>query len=207
MDELLERKIKNAYSDGTIYSLNKEYIENEKRDKRLKYALKYLHQECGVEVKLSSSGNSCPKCHFHITSSSEPRFDSWIWSMSNKDKIAWICENGEPYCVLWLDISKVADYYCIYVNHWTQRGHTDYLDVDCRLAPNRKWTQICTILKQQLEVHGFKECDDKIGRERLAFLLEQDYDSIPDDDPRWDEDDFEPPFTPAMVYTALFGEQ
>jgi hypothetical protein len=36
--------------------------------------------------------------------------------------------------------------------------------------------------------------------------LESDYDPIPDDDPRWDDPDFEPPLIESTIHRCLFGE-
>ena len=43
-------------------------------------------------------------------------------------------------------------------------------------------------------------------RERVSFLLDQGFDEIPEDDPRWEDDDFEPPLVPTTLFDCLFGQ-
>ena len=40
----------------------------------------------------------------------------------------------------------------------------------------------------------------------MPFVLTDGYDEIQHDDPRWDDDDFEPEPVPASVYDCIFGD-
>ena len=43
--------------------------------------------------------------------------------------------------------------------------------------------------------------------QKVPFVLTWGGDEIPDDDPRWDDDDFEPDPVPAVMFDCLFGSQ
>ncbi|MEM9016688.1 MAG: hypothetical protein AAGC68_06715, partial [Verrucomicrobiota bacterium] len=107
--------------------------------------------------------------------------------------------------VIHLKISRVADFYYHYFNHWKPRGETGYLDIDLHEEPDREWKRVEKILNAQLEHHGFCFLTGKASSEKLPFLLERDYDGIPDDDPRWDDDGFEPLYVPTTMHEALFS--
>src|SRR5207247_1444230 len=100
-------------------------------------------------------------------------------------QLAWLKRNGEPYPVLWLNISRVADYFYRYYNHWTPRGETGYVDADCTRLPNSTWLGYQSVIEEQLQKHGFELMSKETASEETPFILERDYDSIPDDDPRW----------------------
>jgi len=46
----------------------------------------------------------------------------------------------------------------------------------------------------------FAHLTNELSRERVLIVLEHDYGSIPDDDPRWNKEGFEPPLVPTSVH-------
>lgn len=57
-----------------------------------------------------------------------------------------------------------------------------------------------------LLAHGFSYATDELLALRVPFVLDHDYDSIPQDDPRWEDDEFEPPLAPVSLHECMFGD-
>lgn len=201
--ELIE-KIKRAYPKGLIDEPCEEAFVSSERDNRLQRALDLISYQCTVDCCLDQFNK--PRYHFALTQKNHPSFDKWIWMMKNEEKILWIRKNNEPYPVFWLNISRIADYYYFYYNHWVPRGDTGYLEADCKKQPNGLWLGFEKIIRSNLEIDGFIYLTDDLAREKTPYVLESDSDSIPDDDPRWDDLDFEPPLIASTIHRCLFGE-
>jgi len=60
-------------------------------------------------------------------------------------------------------------------------------------------------LEASLAEHGFLYFSQVMAVERTALVKEQDFDSIPEDDSRWEDDDFEPPLIDATLHECLFS--
>jgi hypothetical protein len=148
-----------------------------------------------------------PAYRIAITERDHPSFETWVGKMRNEDKLVWIAANGQPYPVLWLKISRVADYWWSFFNHWTNRGDTGYLDADFRREPNALWSGYQRRTSTLLEEHGFSFLTNELAQEKVPSIMVLDYDSIPGDDPRWDDDDYEPPAVPSSVYECLFCDE
>ena len=140
-----------------------------------------------------------------VTHVDDPTFDDWIWTMRNLEKVGWCAANNRPYVVLWLRISRVADYFQFSYNHWNPRGATGFMDADHRIEPNDAWKQYESVICSRLHTQGFVLATNEMLRERIACVVEESYDEIPEDDPCWDEEDFKPPLVQASVYQCLFG--
>jgi len=196
-------QIAKAYPRGTIYERDDAVLANEKRDARINAVLKHCGQECDLSWDVSLFDT--PAYKIAITQRAHPEFKRWIWQMGNSDKIAWINHNGGPYPVFWLNISRIADYYYYYYNHWTPRGDTGYLEADFRQPANAEWLNYEMLIRDQLTKAGFQYFTDDLCTERTPFVVESDYDSIPDDDPCWKDVGFEPPLVPSTLHECLFG--
>jgi hypothetical protein len=204
MDKALADRIALAYPTGLIHERHDEALVSAERDDRLRSALDDVARECNLVVIVEPFDK--PAYQIALTQADCPSIDTWTWGMRNPDKLRWIKDHGLPYPVLWLRVSRVADYYRYFFNHWVPRGDTGYLDADFRVLPNALWRGYEEVLSARLEAAGFQHCSDSLAAEKTSLVLESDYDAIPEDDPRWDDDAYEPPLVPASVYLSLFGE-
>lgn len=202
MTDDLARIIKRAYPAGTTDGLNESTLENEARDVRLRAALQAATIGLGVNWDTDKDRLTY---QFRFIEKWHPEFSQWIWEMDNAEKIAWIGKNGAPYAVLWLKVSRVADYYLHFFNFWMPRGDTGYLDIDFKQPPNVAWTARLAQIMERLEQSGFRHLTPELAAEKTPFVLERDYDSIPDDDPRWDDENFEPPWVRSTVHECIFS--
>ena len=202
-DDLINR-IKRGYPAGTTDGLDIPALENEPRDVRLCAILQAAAAECGLNWDIDFTREKRAYV-FRFTDKWHPTFEQWIWQMDNAAKTSWLRRNGAPFPVLLLKVSRVADYYYHFFNHWTPRGDTGYLDADCRREPDVAWAGRLAHIREKLESAGFKYLTSELAAEKTPFVLERDYDSIPDDDPRWDVDAFEPPLVPSTVHECLFS--
>jgi len=201
--DAVDHRLRAAYPTGLVDELDEAALDSAERDERMREALAIASGQCQIGWVVQPFKS--PAYEIAVTQQNHPRFSDWVWQMSNEQKLAWIRESGEPYPVLWLKISRVADYYWHYFNHWVPRGDTGYLDADCQRDPNVTWTWYRNVITASLDEQGFAFLRDALARSRTELVKERDYDSVPDDDPRWDDEGFEPPLVPATVYTCLFG--
>lgn len=201
MNSYLENRIRNAYPSGLLYELDEVAITNKERDARLWTVIDSCLKECKLECKVTL-WSGLRYYEVVMTQKDHPSFNSqWVSRMTNEDKINWIKNNG-PYPVFWLKVSRVDDYYIYHYNHWIPKGDTGYLDAKCDIQPNQIWLGYECFIKTELEKFGFKFLTVELASERVSFVLESE--SIPHDDPRWDDDDFEPPLVTSDVYECLF---
>ncbi len=127
--------------------------------------------------------------------------------MDNEKKLAWFnANNQKPYPVFILKISRIADYYCHYFNHWLPKGENGYWDADCRREPDGSWKKYSQCINSALNEAGFTYLTKELANEKIPSIWMTDFD-FPDDDPRWDDDDFVHPLIPASVYDCLFGDR
>ena len=203
MSSDLQHRIQKVYPEGTTCSLDVDALQNVERDQRIRSALDYVSKARGLLYDVQPFDK--PAYKIGLTQADYPSFVTWVWSMDNAAKIRWIKEHGSPYPVLWLKISRVADYYYLYYNHWSPRGDTGYLDIDCNNHPNRQWKDHQMILEDTLKQRGFSFFPDSLASQRTSFVQERDYDSIPDDDPRWNDIDFAPPLVDSTLHECLFS--
>jgi hypothetical protein len=200
----LKNLIKGTYPGGTTDCLDDAALKNEAREVRILSTLQAVAAECGLNWNNEATRGRLAY-EFQFTEKLHPTFEQWIWRMNDVEKISWIQKNGRSYPVLWLKISRIADYYYHFFNHWTPRGDTGCLP-DFKQLPNPAWTGRLASIKKRLEEAGFKYLTDELAAETTTIVLERDYDSIPDDDPRWDDDDFEPPWVPSTVHECIFSD-
>lgn len=208
MNEKLIEKLKIAYPSGIVEDWDMDGMKNPERDNRIRKLLVTIRQEFPLAIAEEGRFPSDKAYNFAITEKDHPPFSTWIWNMGNPEKLAWIhANNGQPYLVLWLRISLVADYFDCYFNHWIPRGDTGYLDADFRREPNERWYEYLDGIKSLLNENGFEFVTVEIASEKTPYVSIRDYCSISDDDPRWADDDFEPPLVPASIHDCLFGEE
>jgi hypothetical protein len=202
MNEDLIRRLKLAYPAGTLYVPDEAVLISKERDQRIMKALRKVAKACSLHFTFEPFIESAYQ--ISLTQQNHPRFEEWIWSMDNPDKLAWIATNqGAPYPVLWLKISRVADYYKYFYNHWVPRGDTGYLDADCCRQPNKQWIVFEKLIGDELAREGFHPFTRELSREMTPFVLE--YEQMPDDDPRWDDDRYERSLVPSTLHRCLFG--
>ena len=203
IDKILTKRILRLYPTGNMEKPCWKALDSAVRDERLACALKSSTSECLLTWRVQPGCR--PAYSIAVTEQKHPAFEIWQW-MSNQKKLAWIHDHGRPYPVFWLHLSRVADYYYFHYNHWVPRGDTGYLDADFTYKPNFLWSGYEKVIISSLEEQGFSFISDELLREKTPFVMERDYDSIPEDDPRWEDGNFQPPFVPSTVYECLFSD-
>jgi hypothetical protein len=202
MDKALADRIVTAYPTGLIYERNDEALVSAERDQRLQLALGDMLRDCNIDYAVEPFEK--PAYKIALTQADFPPFATWIGGMNNPDKLRWIRDQGQPYPVFWLKVSRVADYCYNFFNHWVPRGDTGYLDADFNRPPNALWSGYEKAICARLHEAGFLYCSKELAAVQTPMVLESDYDAIPEDDPRWDDADFEPPLVPTTVHRCLF---
>jgi hypothetical protein len=204
MDTLLESRIRQIYPTGLLREFDENTLGKDDQAARVQTALGGVGNVSPLHIALER-GNKLFYA-LAITHTDDPTFDDWIWGMRNPEKTDWCKTSNRPYVVFWLRISRVADYYYFYYNHWKPRGDTGYMDADHLMVANEAWKQYEHAICSNLQKQGFILAPDAMLKERISFVLEEGYDEIPDDDPRWDDEDYRPPLVPTSVYQCLFGD-
>ncbi len=141
-----------------------------------------------------------------ITDADSPSFVDWI-AADSEGKKRYLSEFCNPYVVFWVRLSLVDRCYLPHVNAWKPKGDTGYYDIDSDGLLSEKWQVRAELLNRLLQNGGFRLLPDVEGREEVPFVMNRGFDDIPVDDPRWDDDDFEPSVVPSTVYTCLFGDR
>jgi hypothetical protein len=202
MNDDLKDRIKRAYAKG-VDELDESALDSVERDARLQKALEQISDECALAWSVQPFVKPCYR--IALTQADHPRSEEWIFCMKNPEKLAWIEAHGQPYPIFWLKVSRVADYYDYFYNHWVPRGDSGYLDADCRREPTALWLGHEKIIRKALEGLGFIYLTDELAGEKVPFVLKRDYDSIPLDDPKYDDPDYEPPIVPTTIVDCLFA--
>jgi hypothetical protein len=203
MDADLANRLRIAFPTGVDWEHDAAALDGNDQTIRITKALSTLGDHIRVEPDFQWQLLK----GFTVTLKSTPSFSTWIWSFGRQSKIDWIRKNNAYYVVLWLQVSRVADYFRWHFNHWHPRGETGYLDADCNIEPDAQWCSTLKTLTTALEEHGFKHATQEIISERVDFIYTYGGDEIPEDDPRWNDIEFEPPPTKASVYKCLFGHR
>ncbi len=206
MRQLLEERIRAVFPKGNDWEHDDKELDANSYVQRINCVIKNCSSLLPLSVKSERwSGHLYDQ--FMFTHSSAPDFDSWVFAMDNAAKIKWIQENNCPYVVLLVKVSRVADYFITYFNHWRPRENTGYLDADFREEPNQLWKDYARKVFDQLKDQGFLLATREFLNEEVPFVLTWGGDAIPNDDPRWDDDEFEPEPVLAVMYDCLFGDQ
>ncbi|HUR39767.1 MAG TPA: hypothetical protein VM240_01215 [Verrucomicrobiae bacterium] len=205
METWLEHRLRIVYPGGVAWDADMSALGANAQDDRLDAALEAFVRTTGMRVESTFAPPRLARERV-ITDAMAPDFATWLWRMDNASKIDWIRQHDRVYVALWLKVSRVADYYLVFFNHWHPRGDTGYLDPDCRIDPDPRWVGIA----EQLEASLVRQCFDRaslpLRRERATVVMDQGWDDLSDDDPRLDDPDFEPDLVPATMQTCLFGE-
>lgn len=204
MDKDLEMTIRAAYPSQRLDDLDEAKLGLRNQDARLIGCIERLREKFPVGV---DSVHSQPQRHeIAFTHIYGPQLKAWLYGMQSEEKLSLIECRGFPFVILWLHVSRVSDYYRIVINHWTVGKEQRNLDVDFSQEPDDEWHSILAGIERELRDCGFNLLPPEMTREKVEFLLRDGYDDIPYDDPRWDEEGFEPPDVLASVYEAVFGE-
>jgi hypothetical protein len=201
----IEQKLRTAYPNGSIHDLFEEALINPARDERLRDVLNFITAQCPIRVASQLSNNLT--WEYTLTQIEHPPFETWVWRMDNPAKLKWIAQSrGEHYPVFWLKFSRVADFYYCFFNLWHPRGETGYLDgrwTDD--PPTAAWASYLRLIKSTLQEYDFEMLPEDVARSEVPFILEPNYDAVPEDDPSWENAEFEPPVEPSSVHRCLFG--
>jgi len=203
MEDSLARRLRLVFPSGVDWEPDEAALELNDQARRLSDAFSDLRKVAHVNPQ----GRSRFSSEFAITHPSAPTFDEWIRHMDNKSKTNWIRQNNSFYVALWFKVSRVADFYIHYFNHWRPRDETGYLDIDLTIPPDDYWQSVVAAVVESLCAARFSHASKVMLNESVPFVLTWGGDAIPDDDPRWDDPDFEPEPVCACVYDCLFGDQ
>jgi len=205
MDLPLEHRLMIAYPGARAWEPDTSVLGANAQDERLEMALLAFNRSSGKRVESTFAPPRLARERV-ITDADAPPFSTWIWRMDNAAKIDWIRRQDRFYVALWLKVSRIADYYALYFNHWHPRGESGYLDPDCHLSPDPNWQAVSGELEEALGHHGFQRATLDLVGQRSRFVMDQGWDDIAEDDPRLDEPEFEPPLVAATLQQCLFGE-
>ena len=201
MDAIFLQRIRDVYPNGDTQNPVEERLnepDTNVRIKRLLVTLKSTGHYSGFQWRTSG------KIHrITITLKDHPAFAVWE-DWENAEKLAWIKSHGGFYPVLWLTISRVADYYDYHFNDWHPRGDTGYLDIQLPKTTHLFWTQSLHEIETLFKELGFSYFSTEFARELVPGFTANGYDAILEDDPRWDDEDFDPPAVPATVWDCLW---
>jgi len=204
MDNLLDARIRQVYPTGRVWEIDESQLGQNNQATRLEQALGSVEKAFQLRIALEPGDKLLHA--LAITHAGDPAFHDWVFGMGNPEKAGWCNTNNCPYVVFWLRISRVADYYYFHYNHWKPRGDTGYMDTDHLMVANEAWKQYERAICSNLQKQGFIMAPDEMLKQRISFVLEEGFDEIPDDDPRWDDEDYRPPLVPTSVYQCLFGD-
>ena len=203
-DKLLQR-IRAVYPDGDTDFPVQEQLDSpgiEIRIRRLLATLQPTEHYSAIQWEALSRIGKINR--IAITLKEHPAFSVWQ-SWANPEKLAWIKTHGGFYPVLWVTISRVADYYDYHFNDWHPRGDTGYLDIRMPATNYLLWSQHLQEIEMLLKELGFSYFSTKLARELVPGFTANGYDAIADDDPRWEEEEFEPPAVPARIWDCIWG--
>lgn len=202
MYKALAQRIRKAYPDGTNASLDLAAVTDCRRDRRIQQALASVASRCSLACETERWGTPCDTTT--INKSAQPDHRTWIHAMDAEAKCAWFREHREPYTVLFLRTSRIAYYYHLYYNKWIYEPACDSWHVDYLEEPDSEWRQAQAALETTLKQIRFLPLTLALANEETALVQQRDYDGIPDDDPRWDDDEFEPPWVNCTLHDCLF---
>ncbi|MDR2689741.1 MAG: hypothetical protein LBB76_08305 [Azoarcus sp.] len=203
MNDSLKKRLESVYPHGNDWDLDENQLVSDTWV-RFGHAFRAI---CEIRpVRVAQGWNGKILAEVVVTDADAPSFGEWL-SMNNPAKLRWIAERQSPYVAYWVRVSRVADYFVSHFNHWKPRGDTGYLDADCSEQPSEVWRQHENVVLRVLHEYGFTLADRKLLNEPVPSVLTWGGSAIPENDPRWEDDDFEPPPVTAVVYDCLFGDE
>ncbi|MBP7430709.1 MAG: hypothetical protein KBC05_14845 [Candidatus Hydrogenedentes bacterium] len=204
MNDDLANRIRKAYPNGLTESLDRSVLDSPERDERIRKVIAAVSQTCSLNATVDSAQGISYEISF--TQDDHPHFEDWV-VMPRDKKLDWIaCNHGDPYPVFWLKISRIADYYYYFYNHWVPRGNTGYLDHDFIRQPNSIWKEHERRICDELDRNGFALLSDDLAGEQVDFVLDHDDFAIPENDPRRLDEKFTPPLIPTTIHDCLFSQ-
>ena len=207
MDSLLEARIRAVFPQGNDWERDDAQLDANNSKGRLKQVFNRIKTDLPLRIDEVSAWSQTHFFDIHISHNALPSRDDWS-KLSDVAKNDCLKESGMPYfTIFFLSVSRVADCYIYYFNHLTPRVGTQYDDHICDEEPPKEWGDAVQSVNAILREHGFLLASREMLLEEVPFVLTWGGDAIPNDDPRWDDDDFEPDPVSAVVYDCLFGDQ
>ncbi|MDF2177934.1 hypothetical protein P2G88_06690 [Aliiglaciecola sp. CAU 1673] len=205
MDTYLKERIRNVYPTGFISEPDTEQFDANNMLRRLTHVLQLSNIQLPLYYRGSSHRRGPPIYDLAFTHRNTRDMDMWV-ALSNAEKIALIREWRHPFTVLSISVSRVADFYLCHFNHWHPRGDTGYLDAISTEEPSSEWQGYKEGLCRLLQVQGFKDATALPLEQIVPGTKAWGGDEVPDDDPRWEDIEFDPEPVPATLYQCLYGE-
>jgi len=197
------KRLAEVYPTGSLYEPDEDILKKSNTFDRLKPLIQFLGKKLNLHYQCSSREEQNYSLYF--TQQNHMGFDNWIY-LPNDEKLYYIKEYGDRFPVFLMKVSKVADYYYYWYNIWVPRGNTGYLDIDLQ-EPSQLWINHEKEINASFKSYGFDMFPKKGYSIKVPNVKFQDFDSIPEDDPRWDDEDFELPMVDAYLGDCIFGEQ
>lgn len=202
MDKYLEERIRAAFPSGTTFERDDSQIDIGDYKERLRCFLREVTSKLPLQYDVFASDT--PLNCYEITFSSSKIPDNW--SRVSYDAKVRLLESEKIEDFLYnLNISRIADLYFSNFNHRVPRVDTTYYDFDDKPL-DWTWRYYEAVIIESLYRNGFHPANPELMHEKVPFIKVYGGDYIPDDDPRWDDDDFEPEPVIGTVYDCLFRD-
>lgn len=202
MSPEMEAKLRRAYPTGLLRERDDSQVGANRQNLRLHWAIR--RAVASAPIAVSDVWSKIPSIDLAITQIGDPPY--WHWVGMGGEKSAWITKSGRPYVVLLIRISQVADVYYHWYNHWILRDDSEYAEPNAITEPSKLWKRYASTIFSSLDQRGFCEAPATMRQEQVPFVLVEGFDEVPEDDPRWEDDDFEPPLVEASLHKCLFGD-
>ena len=202
MRKEIEDRIREVYPTGDIDERNEDALYGEDYLEKFRSVVREAIKDTGLRGEFLVFWDSEAGFKITITEYPHPAPSQWLFGMKNENKLAWIHENGRPFPVMWLKVSRVFPAYELYYNLWKPRGDTGYLDTEYTKSPvSDMWAVFHERLHQGMEGAGIVIIPQDEGRELVEFVTEdvyevEDCNDLPEDAP--------PRKVIQNVYSCLF---
>ncbi len=204
MNEFLAARIKQVYPTGLLAEADAFALGAGDQDARIDRAIEKMDTALQLHVH-REHWEGQPSYQIALTPQGDPLFKEWYQVMDGPTKLQWLVNHKRPYTILWLQMSRVADHFRFYFNDWVPRDATGYVEIDFKETATGHWLDHQAGLFEVLAEAGFTALPDERMAGPVPFLLEHDDDGTPEDDPRWDDEDWDPPLVPTTLAKCLFG--
>ena len=159
MDEYLERRIRTVFPTGVDWEPDKAQFDADGHRERLWKVIWLLQTAVTVERGWTHGYLT----EFNMTLPEHPSFDEWQ-NMDRERRIAWLAQRGGKYPVLWLKVSRAADYFHFFFNTWVHKD-SGIIDTTGEYGPTGRFVKFPELLIAAIEDMGFRQATPEMWRE------------------------------------------
>ncbi len=189
MRDNLKQRIKDVYKSGRVYDRDETVLYGAEYVEKIASVIENVSTETTIRFDGDAAFPSDAAHRLAFTEQSHPSSNSWIFAKDNVSKLKWIEANGQPYPILWVQVSRVFPAWLHYYNLWKPRGDTGYLDaeiVDEPISP--EWEKFFGLLEKEFENVGIQKLNDEEMKQEVDFVFEEEYtdeegNDLPDEEP------------------------